>query len=204
MADSAPSAICPDCRSELPWLAAARCPRCALPIPDGGVCGHCPSMAFDHTCAAFAYEGNLARLIVSAKFGGQWSLFPALAELLLPEIDHPVDLIVPLPLHTLRLRERGFNQAQEIAAPLAHELRHPMETRLLTRIRDTEHQARLHLHARSRNMHKAFACNRRVDGLSIALVDDIMTTGATLNAAAQALKQAGAQRVDVWILARTL
>lgn len=205
-ADCAPDALCTSCRDELPWLPPNRCPRCALPTLDGSECGHClhTPPAFDHACAAFAYQGDLAKLIVNAKFGGQWSTLPALAELLLPDIDHQPDLVIPLPLHPSRLRERGFNQALEIARPLARLQDLPLDTRLLLRLRDTEHQARLHHHARSRNMRKAFYCKGRVDGYSIALVDDIMTTGATLDAAAQALKQAGARRVDVWILARTL
>jgi ComF family protein len=206
MTDSAPHALCADCQSDLPWLPTQCCPCCALPTLDGGLCGHCQASApaFVHACAAWAYEGHLARLIVSAKFGGQWNLFPALAEHLLPRIDSRPDLIVPLPLHPLRLRERGFNQAIEIARPLALTLKLPLESSLLQRVRDTEHQARLHQRARSRNMRKAFISAARVDGATIALVDDIMTTGATLDAAAQALRQAGAKRVEVWFLARTL
>jgi len=206
MADSAPHALCADCRNDLPWLPALCCPCCALPTLDGGLCGHCQTHApaFAHACAAWSYEGYLAKLIVSAKFGGHWNLFPALAELLLPKIDSRPDLIVPLPLHPLRLRERGFNQAVEIARPLARALNLPLETSLLQRVRNTEHQARLHHQARSHNMRKAVVSTARIDDATIVLVDDIMTTGATLDAAAQALKQAGAKRVEVWFLARTL
>lgn len=160
--------------------------------------------AFDHTCAALAYSGDLARLILSAKFGQKWHLMNALAELLQNQIDFMPGLIVPLPLYPQRLRERGFNQAYEIARPLAHALGIPLDNELLVRIRDTGHQARLHHRARSQNMHRAFCCTRPLAGQSIAIVDDIMTTGATLNAAACAMKKAGASRVDAWVLARTL
>lgn len=205
-ADSQAEAFCANCRDALPWLPDSRCPRCALPTLDGGLCGGCLKKppAFDQTHAAFAYEGDLARLITSAKFGGNWSIFPALAQLLKAHILSAPDLIIPLPLHASRLRERGFNQALEIAQPIAASLKRSINVSMLERSRDTEHQARLHHHARERNMRHAFACHANPHGLHLALVDDIMTTGATLDAAARCLKNAGAARVDVWILARTL
>ena len=147
----------------------------------------------------------LTQLIPSAKFGGRWSLLPALAKLMLPalqQLPHP-DLLLPLPLHPQRLKERGFNQALEIARPLAKNLKLPLELKLLQRTRDTEHQARLTEKARHRNMRKAFVATGDLTDRHIALVDDVMTTGASLDAAARALKQAGAARVDCWVLART-
>lgn len=161
---------------------------------------------FDSTHAAFLYHGVLAQLIPAAKFGARWSLLPALAKLMQPGLAQSArpDLLIPLPLHAQRLKERGFNQALEIARPLARNLRLPLETNLLQRTRDTEHQARLSEKARHRNMRKAFVAHGDLSGQHIALVDDVMTTGASLDAAARALKQAGAARVDCWVLARTL
>ncbi|MDR3411814.1 MAG: ComF family protein [Formivibrio sp.] len=171
------------------------------------MCGNCLKTPphFDSTHAAFLYHGVLAQLIPAAKFGARWSLFPALARLMLPtlqQVPRP-DLLIPLPLHAQRLKERGFNQALEIAKPLVRSLSLPLEHTLLQRTRDTEHQARLSEKARHRNMRKAFVARGDLSGQRIALVDDVMTTGASLDAAARALKQAGAARVDCWILART-
>jgi len=205
--DSLHAAFCPACTHALPWLPAAHCPRCAIPTLDGGLCGQCLKAppVFDQTHATFLYTDALAQLIPAAKFGARWSLLPALTHLMLPPLksaDRP-DMLIPLPLHPQRLKERGYNQAQEIAAPLASALQLPLEPHLLQRIKDTEHQARLSEKARHHNMRRAFAATVDLMGLHIALVDDVMTTGASLNAAARALKQAGAARVDCWILART-
>lgn len=201
------AALCTNCRQELPWLPAQHCPNCALPTLDGGPCGKClkSAPAFDFTIAAFLYRDSLSQLIPAAKFGARWSLLPALAGFLAEKVEaleHP-DLLVPLPLHPQRLKERGFNQALEIAEPLAKRLKVPLENTLLQRVRNTEHQARLSEKARHRNMRRAFLATRRLDGLHIALIDDVLTTGASLDAAAHALKLAGASRVDAWVLART-
>lgn len=206
-ASSRHQAFCDGCAGALPWLPGLHCPLCAMPTLDGGPCGDCLKAppAFDATCAAFLYAGTLAQLIPAAKFGARWSILPALAQLMLPALEkHPrPDLIVPLPLHPLRLKERGFNQAQEIASPLARELKVPLENACLIRTRNTEHQARLSEKARKANMRRAFSTIADLDGKHVAIVDDVMTTGTSLDAAARALKQAGASRVDAWVLART-
>lgn len=206
-ADSQHEALCLPCLTGLPWLPALHCQSCALPTLDGGLCGNCLNAQphFESTHAAFLYHGVLAQLIPAAKFGARWSLLPALARLMQPalaQVSRP-DLLIPLPLHPQRLKERGFNQALEIARPLARNMRIPLETGLLQRTRDTEHQARLSEKARHRNMRKAFVAQSDLSGQHIALIDDVMTTGASLDAAARALKQAGAMRVDCWVLART-
>lgn len=178
-----------------------------MPTLDGGLCGDClrSPPVFDTTRAAFLYTDALAQLVPAAKFGARWSILPALAELMLPALKKsPLpDLIIPLPLHPQRLKERGFNQALEIAAPLARALKIPLENAFLARIKDTEHQARLSEKARKTNMRRAFSALANLDGKHVAVVDDVMTTGASLDAAARALKQAGAVRVDAWVLART-
>lgn len=114
------------------------------------------------------------------------------------------DLIIPMPLHAIRLRERGFNQSLEIARYLAKRLELPLETAAVVRAKLSPPQASLPLKARVKNVRHAFACTRRFDGLRIALVDDVMTTGASLNALAKAIKDAGAEQVECWVLARTL
>lgn len=205
--NSLQAAFCPACARALPWLPAAHCPRCAIPTLNGGLCGQCLKAppAFDQTHATFLYTDALAQLIPAAKFGARWPLLTALTQLMLPPLksaDRP-DMLIPLPLHPQRLQERGYNQAQEIAAPLASALQLRLELHLLQRIKDTEHQARLSEKARHHNMRRAFAATEDLTGLHIALIDDVMTTGSSLDAAARALKKAGAARVDCWILART-
>lgn len=205
-ADSGDDAFCAACLAALPWLPIDHCPHCAQPTPDGGLCGACLKAppAFDNIHAAFLYTGALAQLVPAAKFGGRWALLPAFAQLMLPTVQaapHP-DLLMPLPLHPRRLQERGYNQALEIAAPLARTLHLPLEHKLL-RCRDTEHQTRLTGKARRSNMHNAFSVDGDLTGRHVAVIDDVMTTGASLEAAAKALKQAGAARVDGWVLART-
>lgn len=206
-ADSSNGAFCAACLAALPWLPINHCPHCARPTPDGGLCGACLKAppAFDSIHAALLYTGALAQLVPAAKFGGRWSLLPALAQLILPTVQAAPrpDLLIAMPLHPKRLKERGYNQAQEIAAPLARALHLPLEHDLLIRSRDTEHQARLTGKARRDNMRNAFSVHGDLTSRHVAVIDDVMTTGASLQAAAKALKQAGAARVDGWVLART-
>ncbi len=121
---------------------------------------------------------------------------------IIPEQNRP-DCIIALPLHPARLLERGFNQAVEIARPIAQKHQLPLEIDTLLRIKNTEHQARLHANARWQNMHNAFIYQGDLNGKRVAIVDDVMTSGASLNEAAKALKQAGAIEVHAWVVART-
>lgn len=206
-ADSAHQALCDGCTTTLPWLPTLHCPICALPTQDGGLCGSCLKTppAFDCTHASFLYTAALTQMIPAAKFGTRWSLLPVLAKLMLPKLANRSrpELMIPLPLHPGRLRERGFNQALEIAQPLSVALNIPLGNTQLQRIKDTEHQARLTEKARHSNMRRAFVALEDLEGRHIAVVDDVMTTGASLDAAARALKDAGASKVEAWVLART-
>lgn len=114
------------------------------------------------------------------------------------------DLMIPMPLHPKRLSERGYNQSLEIAKQLHKALAVPLDAVSCIRTRLTPPQASLPLKARVKNMKDAFACTRRFDGLRIALIDDVMTTGASLNALAKTIKAAGAEQVECWVVARTL
>ncbi|WP_188703645.1 ComF family protein [Silvimonas iriomotensis] len=201
-------ALCPACRHELPWLDQPVCPRCAMPSLAAGDCAQCQRTlpAFTHTVAAFAYEGWLARCIPAGKFSGRWSLFDLLAREAAHRLDGAArpDVIIPVPLFTARWQERGFNQSQQIAQVWGRYLNVPVQTRWLARVRDTGHQLRLDLPARQRNLRHAFVAKAAVAGRHLVLVDDVMTTGTTLHVAARTLRQAGARRVDAWVLARTL
>ncbi len=199
--------LCADCRDALPFNRNA-CRRCGLPLPDGAeICGAClrrpPPQACAH--AVFVYGFPLDRLLPRAKFHGDLASTRLLSALMASELvaaERP-QALVPVPLHTGRLRERGYDQALELARPLARHLDLPLRTDLLRRIRATAAQSRLDASQRRRNLRGAFSADAgRGLPAHVALVDDVMTTGATAHAAASALLRAGVARVDLWVCAR--
>lgn len=199
--------VCDDCLQDLPWLPPTHCPQCALASFQGQVCGHCLSSApaFDRTHALFSYQYPLDTLLQRYKYDHLLSMAQVFAKLLLrslPSANLP-DLLIPMPLHATRLRDRGFNQALEIARILARKLQLPLDLQSCTRTKMTPPQVSLPLKLRVRNMHGAFNCNKRLDGLRVALLDDVMTTGASLNALSRTVKAAGAVHVECWVVART-
>ena len=197
------SLLCAACDAELPRLTPLRCPRCALESPRGEICGRCltESPHYDATVAALAYEFPADALVHSLKFRGELALAGLLGSMLLQKIDsQPVDLVIPVPLSTGRLRERGYNQAVEIAR---HVARGKLDLALCVRSRDTPAQMDLPYAERQRNVRGAFRCTRPLAGQNVAVVDDVMTSGATLNEIAAVLKKAGAARVVNWVAART-
>ena len=202
--------LCDQCSGDLPYLERPRCPRCALPILSRAqLCGKCLGDApqFDATVAVFAYAFPADALVKALKFNSELALAPLLAGRLVAELQanamDPVDLVVPVPLHELRLRQRGYNQSMEIARVAAAQLELPVSADLCIRVRDTAAQLDLPWKERHDNVRNAFSCRRAVDGKRIAVVDDVMTTGATLNEIAATLKKFGAARVVNWVIART-
>jgi ComF family protein len=199
--------LCEACDADLPRLPAPRCPCCALASPDGAVCGRCLAHAprYDATAAALSYAFPTDALIHALKFRGELSLAAFLAGFVRGEISagERIDCVVPVPLSAARLRERGYNQAVELARPLAQAARATLELALCERTRDAPPQSELPWAERSRNVRGAFRCSRSLAGMSIAVVDDVMTTGATLDEIASTLKAAGAHRVVNWVVART-
>lgn len=200
--------ICRACHADLPWLRQPQCPHCALPTPGGETCGACLKRppAFDRTHAALAYAFPLDRLIPRLKYHGQLSIVPALASCLADAVatQPRPDRLIPMPLHPRRIRERGFNHATEIARVVAAQLGLPLDSTHCQRIRDTPPQMGLKHDARRRNVRGAFTCSGAVQGQHIALVDDVMTTGTSLDELAATLKRAGAREVTCWVVARTL
>jgi ComF family protein len=170
-------------------------------------CGACIADPphYDASCAAFVYAYPVDALIQALKYGGQLALAGLFAHKLHQRIGEAagVDLIVPLPLHPARLAERGFNQAAEIAKALSRLTGIAMDAQLGRRVRNTAPQTDLPWPARVANMRQAFACEQDLAGLSVAVVDDVMTTGATLDEFARTLKRSGAARVENWVVART-
>ena len=205
--------VCGACSADLPRLRAA-CPVCALPSVASDVCGRCIAAPppWSRATAAFAYAFPVDRLLQQLKYAGRLALADwagtALASAvrasfaLRPESPRP-ERVVALPLSNARQRERGFNQAREIAARAAHGVALPLAAPLV-RVGRTAPQAALPWKARARNVRGAFVVDGEVRGARIALVDDVMTTGATLAEAARTLVQAGAADVECWVVARTL
>jgi ComF family protein len=196
--------LCGACDADLPRLSRPLCPRCALESPRGELCGRCLSRApaYDATQAALAYEFPADALVQALKFRGELALAPFLAALLAERLrSERADLVVPVPLSTERLRRRGYNQAVEIAR---HVPGARLELTLCERTRDAPPQMELPYEARQRNVRGAFRCTRPLAGATVAVVDDVMTTGATLDEMARTLKGAGAERVVNWVVARTM
>jgi ComF family protein len=197
--------LCAACAAHLPCLTAERCPICAVPTPQAQVCGACLKQApyFDATAAVWRYDFPLDRLIQSLKYSRRLASadFFGVALTALPVAG--VDVILPVPLSAQRLAQRGFNQSVEIARPLARQLGIPLELKGVSR-RDTAPQASLPWKERAKNIRHAFECNIDLRGKTVLVVDDVMTTGATLNELARTLKAHGATRVENCVLARAL
>ena len=202
--------VCTPCSLSLPRIGSA-CPLCALPAPDGALCGTCIARPppFAASFAAFAYAFPLDRLMQAFKYGGRLSHADFFAAALSEKVaERPAamrwpDALVALPLAPSRQRERGFDQAAEIARRVAR-ITGICRVAGLRRTRDTPAQAALPWKERARNVRGAFAADPAFGGLRIAIVDDVMTTGATLVAAAEAVLRAGASGVEAWAVARTL
>ncbi len=198
--------LCPECDADLPRLTGTLCPRCALASPNAAVCGRCLTQPpqYDATVAALGYDFPADILVQSLKFRGELALAPLLGDLLSKCIANKnVDCIVPVPLSVERLRERGYNQALEIARGIARTTGTRLAPDLCKRARDTPAQMDLPLADRAKNVRGAFHCPRLVAGAKIAVLDDVMTTGATLDEIAGTLKRAGAAHVENWVIART-
>jgi ComF family protein len=196
--------LCDACRADLPGLAAELCPRCALPAPGAAVCGRCLAEppAYDATTAALVYDFPADTLVHALKFRGELALAPFLGAMLSAKVSaFTVDRVIPVPLSSARLRRRGYNQSVEIAR---HVARGKLDVDVCVREVDGAPQMELPWDERRSNVRGAFSCRRSLAGATVAVIDDVMTTGATLEEIAQTLKRAGAARVVNWVVARTL
>lgn len=206
-APNATSQVCAACDEEFPYASITRCPLCAIPLPQTEVCGECLKHppAFDSAQAVFAYAYPIDSLLSAYKFSGQLTLASLFAQKMLTRLDCEIlpDVIVPMPLHADRLKERGFNQALEIARIVGRELKIPIDTISCERVRATPPQVGLTREQRLRNMRGAFYCASNFAGQRVAIVDDVMTSGASVDALSKTLRQLDAYEVHVWLVART-
>ncbi|SDH87540.1 comF family protein [Pseudomonas flavescens] len=206
--------LCTQCDDELPWLG-PQCQVCALPLAvDGLVCGNCLKRppAFGKVEAPWRYEFPIDALINRFKHQARWPIGRLLGDLLARHLAHGFseglprpEVLLPVPLSSRRQRQRGFNQAQMLAQVVGQALQIRQRSDWLERIGDTPAQQRLDAAARRRNLRGAFRVRpgAQVTARHVALVDDVLTTGATAQELARLLIRAGASRVDVYCLART-
>ncbi|MBI1952510.1 MAG: ComF family protein [Candidatus Omnitrophica bacterium] len=207
--------LCSACLKKLPLWQGPWCARCGQSLSGAGagvtLCRACKEnrRSFDEAVSCFPYKGMVQELVLAFKYGGKTGLLPFLAERMFLQVrrqmgNDPADWVVPVPLHPVRARERGFDQAQLLAGALALKLSLPQARGLLKRGRATAPQAQLTRAERFKNVREAFCLRPRPSlGRSrILLVDDVFTTGATANACAALLKKAGAARVTVVTFAR--
>ena len=205
-APSLASRLCEPCLASLPVMPHARCARCALPLPSGAICARCldATPSYDSVVAAFPYVFPVDALVQAYKYGRDLTLAPFFARELARAAGGEADVLVAMPLSPSRLRSRGFNQAHEVARHLGRALGVPLLTHACRKVADTPAQAGLALAERIRNVKRAFVCDADLTGSRVAVVDDVMTTGATMDELARVMKRSGAARVSAWVVARTL
>jgi ComF family protein len=204
--------LCPDCADDLDVIDRA-CRRCGIPIGagagDDSVCGRCQRHppAFDRCFAPYAYDDNIGHLITRLKYGQKLAcarlLGAMLAERIPPGNRDLPRILIPVPLHSARMRERGFNQAVEIARAVSRRTGIPLDASLVRRTRATLSQVGLPRRERLKNLRGAFEVTRDPDWRHVAILDDVVTTGSTASEIARMLKASGVKQVSVWAVART-
>ncbi len=207
-----PVALCAACLADLPWLTTT-CFQCAQPLPVAmPQCGACLNLrpAFHRTLALFAYDELIAHCVSAFKFHGRlaygklWGILMSRAIARVYQADSLPRCILPMPLHPDRLKTRGYNQALELSLPIARYLQLPLYKTACQRIKATLPQSQsTSSKKRLKNVKNAFVVRASLPA-HVAIVDDVITTGATAHALSDALRKAGVQRVDVWCCARTV
>ena len=204
--------LCERCFTSLPWIHYA-CQRCAQPLTSGNanLCGACRNkkLHFDQACAPFQFEDFIRDAVYQIKFNQKLNQGKLLAHLFVKHIDKQrlniPEIIIPVPLHKKRLRKRGYNQALEIARIVSKEIDCELLCREIYRNRDTNVQMDLPAKQRHKNVKNAFSLKENATTFKnkhVCIMDDVMTTGNTVNEVAKCIKSAGAKRIDVWCIAR--
>ena len=199
--------LCHECRSALPEPAGPRCPVCASPTPTASLCGRCIKQPpkYDYVVSALDYIAPIDFLVADLKYSHNLAAARTLAASLVPRLEQEPypDIVLPMPIAASRLGERGFNQAAEIARHACAEFGLRLSPDVAQRVSARASQTSLPWADRARNVRGAFRCQADLAGQTVAVVDDVITTGATLNELAKVLKRAGAETVVGWIVART-
>ncbi len=211
------SPLCPDCVKQLQGVGPLYCVRCGKPLPDGGAhCYDCRGhKEKTYTCkiirSAYVFQDPLRALIHAFKYAGQDHLASYLAQLMYAQwrnypVLHEAQLLLPVPLYKKKYTQRGYNQSALLARELGYFVQKPVDLTSLVRMRHTPSQTKLGRQARFANMKNAFLCVQpsAVKGRKVLLIDDVATTGATLEACAHALRAAGAKKVMAYTLAREI
>ena len=206
-------ALCPACQQNLQYNHFA-CKTCAEPLPSmagnhsAQQCGKCLKKRphFDYVISPYLYEPPISTLISRFKYHADLGAGNILATLLAGYLQKYVvelpDCIIPVPLHPSRLRQRGFNQSLELSRPLAKQLSIPLLNDICTRQRKTDSQKGLNEKQRQKNIRGAFSMGKPLPYQRIAIVDDVMTTGNTVNELAKTLRLAGAKNIQIWSVCR--
>ncbi|MGI9227739.1 MAG: ComF family protein [Gammaproteobacteria bacterium] len=204
--------LCGRCYQGLPWVQYA-CERCALPLPTSNspACGACSNreLHFDYAQTPFRFEGFIRDAVYQFKFNQKLNQGYLLAQLLIEYIENSnsdiPEIIIPVPLHKNRMRQRGYNQALEVARIVSKEIGCELDYDVVYRDRDTSVQMDLPAKQRHKNVKGAFSIKENSTALKnkqVCIVDDVMTTGNTVNEVAKCLKEVGVERVGVWCIAR--
>ncbi|OQW94465.1 MAG: hypothetical protein BWK79_05855 [Beggiatoa sp. IS2] len=204
--DANPQTICSYCLESLPYQKTA-CQHCARSLPKNGVCGKCLQRPppYQRTQVVFSYDYPVNKLILAMKFNDNLALLKLSGHLMAQRLDlepRP-DVLIPVPLHPKRLRQRGYNQSLELAKMIAKQTGIPLNYTACKRIRNTPQQTRLTAEQRETNVRGAFQVQFvKPEWQHLVIIDDVMTTGATVTELANMFLNAGIRRVDVWCCAR--
>lgn len=204
-----PGGLCRACLADLPHNQHP-CPRCGVVLTHATEtpCGECQRQPphFDHAHIPYRYAPPLIPFITGLKFQGRLADARLLGQLFLASLDpaaYPLpECLIPVPLHPRRLRERGFNQALELARPISQQLHLPLEPHVVQRRLHTRPQSELSGVTRRRNLRYAFQLAAPIPYRHVALIDDVVTTGSTLNELAKELRQTGVKTIQIWAIAR--
>lgn len=205
--------LCSECKLALPWIE-DRCYKCGLyltPGLDSIDCERCRDLPpkFDRLCALFSYQPPITKLVMGLKFGKKLAYGRVMGELLADEVEahwyknlELPEAIIPVPLHESRLRKRGFNQALELLWPVHKQIDIPVLFDACVRVKKTTAQSQLDKSRRKRNLKSAFQILKPIPYEHVAIMDDVVTTGSTVNALTHVLKEAGITTVDIWCICR--
>ncbi|OGT08752.1 MAG: hypothetical protein A2X78_02465 [Gammaproteobacteria bacterium GWE2_37_16] len=210
--------ICIACAGDLPYMKNA-CPSCGAILPNEMAvedttkqCGACfgQNLPFQCVYAAFLYQNPIAQLLIDLKFNQKLLYAKVLGTLMADYLEkcyskkNKPQLIIPVPLHKKRLRERGYNQALELARPIEKRLQIPVDKYSCVRVKQTAAQSLLPFDERQSNVRQAFAIRKPLAVKYVAIFDDILTTGSTVKELSQVLRKAGVTKIDVWCCAKTV